>query len=264
MSEPLRFYCTINNKVWNKHPVQPGPLACISPVTGQGRENRVAVPPEAHVLQDSGAYTDRLNRLSFEAAHERQVQHAERFGYTAQITHRASYDHLAMKVWDDETAAPCVTNTIDASRWLVDHRPQPAVLTVQGASPAQFTRCAEAIIPMLRPGDMLGFGGFAYTGKAPARLMPILRESAARVVLLAARAGVRHIHIWGVCYAQALGGLLHLCDDHGLQLSTDSAGPVIKITQGEWGYADWYSKIPSPPLEVRGQVVADHVRAVRN
>jgi len=157
-----------------------------------------------------------------------------------------------------------VANTIAAARWLVDHRDQPSVLTVQGASPAQFTGCAEAIIPMLRPGDMLGFGGFAYTGKAPARLMPILRDSAERVIPMAARAGVRHIHIWGVCYARALGALLHLCDNHGMQLSTDSAGPVVKISRGEWGYADWYKKIPSPPLEVRGQVVADHVQAVRH
>jgi len=51
--------------------------------------------------------------------------------------------------------------------------------------------------------------------------------------------GVRRIHLWGVCYAPALGELLWLCDQWNIQLSTDSIGPQVRPVRGRWGYAEW-------------------------
>jgi hypothetical protein len=58
----VEFYCGINETVWNYHPVTPGPFACISPVYGSSaetkKENRVKVPEDTLIIQDSGAFCD--------------------------------------------------------------------------------------------------------------------------------------------------------------------------------------------------------------
>ncbi len=81
----ILFYCGVNERQWNHHPVAPGPFACVSPVYGKTAQtkvpNRVAVPSDAQIIQDSGAFCDSFDqRLSFEAALERQLQHAEVYG----------------------------------------------------------------------------------------------------------------------------------------------------------------------------------------
>jgi hypothetical protein len=40
-------------------------------------------------------------------------------------------------------------------------------------------------------------------------------------------AGVRRVHIFGVLYLPALGGLLWLADQYGLEVSTDSTAPML-------------------------------------
>jgi hypothetical protein len=79
------------------------------------------------------------------------------------------------------------------------------------------------------------------------------------------REGIRRVHIWGVCFAEALGELLWQCDhdEEGnldihrrIHLSTDSVGPstqpVKKDTQtgyAAWGYASRRNnKYPVPPV----------------
>jgi hypothetical protein len=101
----IAFYCGINEQAWNHHPVAPGTCACVAPVYGRTLRtkavNRVTVPQGVQVIQDSGAFSDGPGqRLSYEAALERQVAHAEHFGYTPQITHRASYDWLIDEKWE--------------------------------------------------------------------------------------------------------------------------------------------------------------------
>ena len=46
-----------------------------------------------------------------------------------------------------------------------------------------------------------------------------------------AAAGVPHVHIFGVLYQHALGGLVWLCDQHGLTVSTDSTAPVLACSR---------------------------------
>src|SRR5579859_3849274 len=101
----IELYCGLNEHRWNHHPVQPGPFACVAPVYGKTARtkmcNAVTVPVGTQVIQDSGAFSDRTDqRLSLEAALERQLVHAQRYGYASQVTHRASYDVLIDEKWE--------------------------------------------------------------------------------------------------------------------------------------------------------------------
>ncbi len=83
----ILLYCGLSERQWNHHPVAPGPLACVAPVYGKSlrtkASNSVTVPPGTQVLQDSGAFSDGIDqRLSVEAALERQIAHAQLYGYT--------------------------------------------------------------------------------------------------------------------------------------------------------------------------------------
>ncbi len=60
-SPAIHFYCGLNEKYWNHHPVEPGPQVCIAPVTGRKagaggkRETSVLINPAKvqQVLVDS-------------------------------------------------------------------------------------------------------------------------------------------------------------------------------------------------------------------
>jgi hypothetical protein len=276
----IRFYCGLNEQQWNHHPVDPGTLACVAPVYGKtvvGKKvNRVKVPSETLVLQDSGAFSDSFDqRLSLEAALERQVQHAEAYGYAARVVYRASYDVLIDEKWEggtrykarwtEQDAEDAVEETVRAARYLAQHRMGvKLVLSAQGVSAHQYLRCAERIVPLLAPDDVFGLGGWCITGKLPKQMLPVFRETMRVVVPFLGREGVRQVHIWGVCYAKALGELLWLCDEYGIALSTDSAGPSVRPAMGSWGYAEWSDPTyQRPPVETRGLERARHVKATR-
>ncbi len=272
MNEGIRFYCGIGEKQWNWWPVAPGPDACISPVYGNSTAskeiNSVRVPEGVQVIQDSGAFSDGPGqRLNFADALKRQERHAERYGYTEQIEARASYDLLIDEMWDEaegssavyrrakrrwsETQAElAVQETIAAARFLSAHRNGlPCILSAQGVSPQQYRRCAEKVVPLMQDGDLFGLGGWCITGKFPAQMLPVFRETMYSVIPFLGNEGIKRVHIWGVCFAPALGELLWLCDQHGIALSTDSMGPSVRPAMGRWGYGDWtdtsYRSAPS-------------------
>lgn len=134
--------------------------------------NRVKVPDKTLVIQDSCAFSDGPGqRLSIEAALDRQLVHAETYGYAAQVTHRASYDLLIdekwhagrrhKQRWSELEAQDAVAETVDAAAYLAKHRQGTgAVLSVQGVSPRQYLECAQRIVSLLEPGDILGLGGW--------------------------------------------------------------------------------------------------------
>jgi hypothetical protein len=284
----ISFYCGINEQNWNHYPVMPGRLACIAPVYGRTartrRENRITVPSSTKIMQDSGAFSDGPNdRLTFAQALVRQVRHAQKFGYVDQVTHVASYDLLIDERWQNgarfkerwnvDEAMVAVNETIVSAKWLssrrgIVERRFPAleglILSAQGVTPRQYLECAERIIPLFKPGDVLGLGGWCIVGKLPKQLLPVLIDTMRLVVPAAAKAGIQRVHIWGVIFPRALAWVSSLCHAHGIHLSTDSAGPQLKPAFGEWGYGDWRNKAyQRQPVAYRGLHRIKHVRMTR-
>jgi len=294
-NEAIRFYCGVGERAYNHHPVSTGPYACVSPVCGtlKKKTNQVALPQGVRVIQDSGAFNDacllfrgqerhtclmRQQRLSLKDALKRQDTHAERFGYGPQLEARASYDVLIDETWSEEAgelmrtkrrwseadAAWAVEETVAAAAYLNAHRNGRAcVMSAQGVSVQQYLRCAERILPAMRDGDLFGLGGFCILGRMPS-LLPAFYDIIGRLVPFLGREGVKRVHIWGVCYAPALGPLLYLCDAHGIQLSTDSMGPSTRPVKKDpktgyavWGYASWRSNTYEVPPVMESCKVTD-------
>lgn len=145
-------------------------------------------------------------------------------------------------------ASAYITNLRDAISGVFMHSIG-MILTAQGIDAEQYLRCAKAIVPLLGPSDMFGFGGFASTGLFPARMLPPFKEVVRLVVPYIGSQGVRRIHVWGTCYTPALAELLSLCKRYDIALSTDSSGPQRKPILGAWGYSSWDSaNYRMPPL----------------
>ncbi len=276
----IAFYCGIGEQRWNHHPVTPGALACVAPVKGRSERtqaaNRVFIPEGVQVIQDSGAFSDSWNkRLSFQAALDRQTEHAERFDYVAQITHRASYDLLIDEVWTDGNrskrrwsvieAERAVQETIASAQFLAEHRGDLHLIqSAQGVDARQYLACARRVVDYIGPGDWFGLGGWCIIGKMPHVMLPVFRETLLTVIPFVARKGIQHIHIWGVIYPYALGELLWMCDQHEITVSTDSAGPCLAPCFGQWGYGNWRDNTyHRPEPAIRGLERARHVQLTR-
>lgn len=258
--EDIRLYCGIGGEVtYNHHPLACGPYACISPVCGRddmatetSRRNVVYVPYDVAVIQDAGPFNDGpRHRLSYSDALERQIRHAKHYKYADQITHRASYDLLIDETWKDhfrhkerwseEAGKFAVKATVEAAQFLDAHRAPGigCIMSAQGVTPGQYVDCAGQVLKYVDPGqDIFGLGGWCILGKQPS-LLPVFRKTIAQVIPLLAQHKVQRVHIWGVCFPEALGELLYMCDQYGLKLSTDSVGPSTRPTKGEWGYGSW-------------------------
>lgn len=282
--EAIRLYCGVSETGWNTLPAAPGEYTCASPVYGRSkrRETRVRLPPDTKVLLDSGAFTDGPGlRLGFQAALRRQVEHAKKWKYAKQVEWIVAYDQLIDEKWIDgkryksrwlpHEAESAVNTTIDACRYYVLQRLAIAslfghsvslVLPVQGVNARQQFECAKTIMPLLASNDILGLGGWCILGMQQ-RWMPEFWRTMWWIVPEAGRLGVQRVHIFGVMLASALGGLLWLSDQYGIQLSTDSAGPSKRPAFGDWGYADWRTKCNFLAGEERGMARARHVQEVR-
>jgi hypothetical protein len=211
------------------------------------------------------------HRLSLKDALQRQEDPAERFGYVHQLEARASYDVLIDETWSEGEAGElvrtkrrwseadaqwAVEETVASAVYLDAHRNGiPCIMSAQGVSVKQYLRCAERILPFMRDGDLFGLGGFCILGRIPS-LLPAYYEILHRLIPFLGCEGVRRVHLWGSCYAPALGPLLYLCDAYGIQVSTDSIGPSTrpvkrdpKTGYAEWGFASWHcSTYPVPPV----------------
>lgn len=254
----IRFYCGLDNRTWNGHPADAGPLVCISPIYGRDRRvTNIVVPPSTAVLQDSGAFCDSVltggndGRLTFEAALARQEKHAERYGYGDKIAYRSSYDILIDETWSvrdgvairqksrwsESDAREAADITVSAARFLNEHRNgYNLALNVQGVTARQYLACAKQIVPMLRDGDVLGFGGWCILGKKHGLLLPVFLETLAVTLPFIAHEGVSRIHIYGCIYTPALAAVLAMCDLYNISLSVDSAYPNYAPAFGNFGY----------------------------
>ena len=203
---------------------------------------------EVSCLMDSGAFSDSpQSRLTFEGALQRQFKREADWnsfcgatGWHAEIW--ASYDRLIDETWVGgerfkrrwslKAAESAVEETVEAARYLVSQRsalaPRTLLLGCQGVDAQQYAECAVEVLSLATSRDWLGLGGWCILGLHK-RLLPEFWRTLHLVLPMAARI-VSHVHIFGVMWPVALGGLLFLCDRFGLSLSTDSAGPIIACT----------------------------------
>lgn len=282
--EDIRFYCGLNETNWNHHPMEPGDYACIAPVTTSTvkdktgatkkvlRNTNVYIDPAKvkHILLDSGAFSDGIEldqdgnivankRLSFEAALQRQFNHAHKYKYTGQVESIVSYDLLIDETWQDgerskerwsvESAEYAVEQTVKAAHYLSSQRKRidaffghhvRLILSAQGVEAAQYKRCAQEIVKVMKPDDIFGLGGWCITGLRRHEMLPNAAMILPGVFEVLGDAGVKRVHVFGVIIPAMLGFLLYLCDQYGIFLSTDSAGPCTEPARnGNWGFGSW-------------------------
>jgi hypothetical protein len=282
----IRFYCGLNEKNWNYHPVEPGEYVCIAPFTSTNIKDkktkevikRVLVKTQIcvegtnvkHVLLDSSAFSDKIEldetgdivsnkRLSFDHALQRQIAHAYEYRYAHLVNEIVSYDLLIDEVWKDgarskdrwsvDSAEFAVQETIKAAEYLSSQRRRidkafghhvKLVLSAQGVEAAQYKRCAEAIVKLMKADDVFGLGGWCITGLRRHEMLPAAAVILPGVFEVLGNAGVKRVHVFGVIIPALLGFLLYLCDLYGIQLSTDSSGPCREPAEhGRWGYGSW-------------------------
>jgi hypothetical protein len=135
--------------------------------------------------------------------------------------------------WGIREAERAVEETVRAASYLAGKRdelaPRTLVLSCQGVDALQYEECAREVLAVARPGDWLGLGGWCILGRHKT-LMPVFWQTLWRVLPAVAGAGLSHVHIFGVMYLPALGGLLWLADRFGLSVSTDSTAPILACT----------------------------------
>lgn len=204
-------------------------------------------------LLDSGAFTDPPHkRLTPEAALDRQLAWE---GRAARIWQSApwraaglvSYDRLIDEKWTSgerhkrrwsvREGDSAVAETIAAARYLASQRdriaPRTLILSCQGVDCFQYQACVTEVLKVAQPHDWIGLGGWCILGLRQA-WVPTFWQTMRAVLPQIAAAGVRHVHIFGVLYLKALGGLLWLADQSGLAVSTDSTAPILATTWKNW------------------------------
>lgn len=215
------------------HPPQTGPFAADAQITG---------------TIDSGTFTDAPERrLTVEGALARQfaweVKASAMWGIPFQAMGLVSYDRLIdekwiagvrhKQRWPVREAESAVEETIAAAQYLAGQRkdiaPRTLILSCQGVDAFQYQECVSEVLPLAQSHDWIGLGGWCIIGMKRS-WMPTFWQTMRLILPQIARAGVRHIHIFGVLYLPALGGLSWLADQYGLTVSTDSTGPIINCT----------------------------------
>jgi hypothetical protein len=203
-------------------------------------------------LLDSGAFTDPPEkRLSPEGALLRQLafeEHASAMWGKPWRAHAlVSYDLLIDETWVGRErhkrrwsvaeADRAVEETVVAARYLTECRellaPRELVLSLQGVDPIQYAECADEVLKVATSDDWIGLGGWCILGRHK-KLLPVFWATLRLILPRIERAGVKHVHIFGVLWREALGGLLWLADRHGLTVSTDSTAPVLACTRKDW------------------------------
>jgi hypothetical protein len=135
--------------------------------------------------------------------------------------------------WTVKQADHAVAVTVDAASYLALQRqrlkPRRLILSCQGVDAIQYRECVVEILKVATPKDWVGLGGWCLLGRQT-KWMPEFFATCYEVLPLIASAGIKHVHIFGVLYFPALGGLLWLCDQYNLTVSTDSTRPILQTT----------------------------------
>jgi hypothetical protein len=216
--------------------------------TAAHRPERVQHAGPLYGLVDSGAFTDPPHkRLTPEAALDRQLAWegiaSAKWGAPFRAAGLVSYDLLIDETWiagerhkrrwGIRDAEAAVRTTVDAAAYLASQRqrvaPRTLILSAQGVDALQYAECAAGVLQHARPDDWFGFGGWCILGRFT-RMLPIFWQTLWLTIPMVKVAGLSHVHIFGVLYREALGGLLWLADQHELTVSTDSTAPVLACT----------------------------------
>lgn len=212
----------------------------------------IADPSEISCLLDSGAFSDSpQQRLTPEKALERQIKWEARASQRLNCTDWhveaiVSYDLLIDEVWTGaerskrrwglKDAEWAVAETVAAARYLAGRRdtlaPRQIVLSAQGVDAIQYSECVDELLKIAGIGDWIGLGGWCVLGRMRS-LLPEFWKACHIILPKIAASGVNHIHIFGVTFLPALGGLQWLADQHGLTVSTDSTAPVMACTRAD-------------------------------
>jgi hypothetical protein len=193
---------------------------------------------------DSGAFSDAIDkRLTPARALERQLtwenKASDKWSGDWQSYALVSYDVLIDEVWTNGErkkqrwsigrADWAVSETIESARYLASQReqlnPRRLVLSCQGVDAIQYRECVQEVLNIALPTDIIGFGGWCILGRFTSWLPEFWRTLRATFPLIQ-QAGIKDVHIFGVLYQPALGGMLWLADEYGLNVSTDSTAPV--------------------------------------
>jgi hypothetical protein len=238
----MQFYPSKNNNALNGDPFDP------DLVTGYAMVNphyRVNLAPSTRYAIDSGAFQERdmLARLQPWSALDRQLRLEQQIAYsggpdTAEAI--VTYDMLdgvdeamtdegrVKRRGDDMTASRAVFETIRSAHYYHNQRGRIAgaiAYACQGVSTAQYVACAQALIPLIRPGrDWFAFGGFCIVGMVPS-LKPLLYAALDAILPLLRASGVHRAHLLGVTVSDAIIEAAALGRRYGVALSTDSSGP---------------------------------------
>lgn len=217
--------------------------------TAAHRPERVRHAGALAGLLDSGAFTDPPHRrLTPEQALDRQLRWegiaSDKWGEPFQATGLVSYDLLIDETWiagerhkrrwsvvDAERA---VQITVEAAAYLASQRkhlaPRTLILSAQGVDALQYAECAAGVLQHAQSRDWFGFGGWCILGRFT-RMLPIFWQTLRLVIPMVKIAGLSHVHIFGVLWQPALGGLVWLADHYGLTVSTDSTAPILATTR---------------------------------
>jgi hypothetical protein len=215
-----------------------------------GRVRQRLDPARVRVLLDSGAFSDPpARRLDPERALSRQLRWearaTESWGAPCRAHALVSYDRLIDEKWLGTRrrkerwmvaeADAAVRETVEAARYLAAQRarlaPRRLVLACQGVDAAQYAECVAGVLEVARPGDWLGLGGWCVLGRWRRRWLPAFWATLHAALPRIAARGVGHVHVFGVLWLPALGGLVWLADRHGLTVSADGSAPLLAATR---------------------------------
>lgn len=201
-------------------------------------------PAKVQGIIDSGAFSDALDkRLTPEQALNRQLtwesKAAQKWESPWQAYGLVSYDVLIDETWSNgerkkqrwsiSRADWAVKETIEAARYLASQRerlsPRRLVLSAQGVDSIQYQECMAEVLKVATTDDIIGFGGWCILGRFTSWLPEFWRTLRLTFPMIAG-VGIKDVHIFGVLYQPALGGMLYLADQHGLSISTDSTAPI--------------------------------------
>jgi len=205
---------------------------------------------DLHYLLDSGAFSDPPERrLTPDAALDRQLvwesRSSDAWGRAVAAEAIVSYDLLIDEVWTDgirekrrwsiSEADSAVRETVDAAAYLASCRhglyPRRLVLSCQGVDAVQYAECVDAVLHHAKPIDWVGYGGWCIIGRWQSWL-PEFRRTLTLTIPRIARAGVQHVHLFGVLWEPALAAMLWIADQHDITVSTDSTAPLLAATRG--------------------------------